>query len=131
MHTQKKWCACEHGYGGSSLTMVKKNQPQMDQDLVDFFEDPGAEQEEWQDAKSMHKGHGRLEVREIWESHPDECLVRDRVGRSGAGLSLTALGEEGDKEREEIVYGVTNLPEAREPPPRACSPSNKPIGALK
>ncbi len=48
MHTQKKWCACVHGYGGYYLTIVKKNQPQMYQDLVDFFDDPDAEQEEWQ-----------------------------------------------------------------------------------
>ena len=34
MHTQKKWCACVHGYGGYYLTIVKKNQPQMYQDLV-------------------------------------------------------------------------------------------------
>jgi predicted transposase YbfD/YdcC len=60
MHTQKQWCACVHGYGGYYLTIVKKNQPQMYQDLVDFFDDPDAEQEEWQYAKSVRKGHGRL-----------------------------------------------------------------------
>jgi predicted transposase YbfD/YdcC len=27
MHTQKKWCACVHGYAGYYLTIVKKNQP--------------------------------------------------------------------------------------------------------
>jgi len=48
MHTQKKWCACVHGYAGYYLTIVKKNQPQMYEDLVDFFDDPDAEQEEWQ-----------------------------------------------------------------------------------
>jgi len=68
MHTQKKWCACVHAYGGYYLTIVKKNQPQMYQDLVDFFDDSDAEQEEWQYAHSVHKGHGRLELREIWSS---------------------------------------------------------------
>ncbi len=72
MHTQKKWCACVHGYAGYYLTIVKKNQPQMYEDLVDFFDDPDAEQEEWQYANSVHKGHGRLETRELWESHADE-----------------------------------------------------------
>ena len=72
MHTQKKWCACVHAYGGYYLTIVKKNQPQMYQDLVDFFDDPDAEQQEWQYAKSVHKGHGRLEIRELWTSHADE-----------------------------------------------------------
>jgi len=47
-HTQKKWCACVHMYKGYYLTIVKKNQPQMYEDLVDFFDDPDAEQEEWQ-----------------------------------------------------------------------------------
>src|SRR5438128_4129425 len=65
MHTQKKWCACVHAYQGYYLTIVKKNQPQMYQDLVDFFADPDAEQEEWQYAHSVHKGHGRLEIGEI------------------------------------------------------------------
>jgi Transposase DDE domain len=47
MHTQKKWCACVHAYDGYYLSIVKKNQPQMYQDLVDFFDDPEAEQQEW------------------------------------------------------------------------------------
>ena len=29
MHTQKKWCACVHAYGGYYLTIVKKNQPEI------------------------------------------------------------------------------------------------------
>jgi hypothetical protein len=58
-----------------SLPIVKKKQPQMYQDLVDFFDDPDAEQEEWHYTKKVHKGHGRLEIRELWESHADECMV--------------------------------------------------------
>jgi predicted transposase YbfD/YdcC len=68
MHTQKKWCACVHGYAGYYLTIVKLNQPQTYEDLVDFFDDPDAERDEWQYAHSVHKGHGRLEMREIWTS---------------------------------------------------------------
>ena len=39
--------------------------------------------------------------------------------------------KEGEKERQEIVYGVTNLREARKPTLPVCSLSNKPIGASK
>ena len=46
MHTQKQWCTCVHACGGYYLTIVKTNQPQLYQDLVDFFADPDAEQEE-------------------------------------------------------------------------------------
>ena len=58
MHTQKKWCACVHAYQGYYLTIVKKNQPQMYEDLVDFFDDPDAEQEEWRTPKACRKGMG-------------------------------------------------------------------------
>ena len=51
-----------------SLPIVKKNHPEMYQDLVDFFDDPDAEQEEWQYSKSVQKGHGRLALRESWSS---------------------------------------------------------------
>ncbi|HEY6407931.1 MAG TPA: ISAs1 family transposase, partial [Ktedonobacteraceae bacterium] len=34
MHTQKKWCACVHGYGGYYLTIVKKNQPKVREETV-------------------------------------------------------------------------------------------------
>ncbi len=52
MHTHKKWCAYVHTSGGYDLTIVKKNQPQLYQDLVDFFDDPDAEHKEWQDSKT-------------------------------------------------------------------------------
>jgi predicted transposase YbfD/YdcC len=110
MHTQKKWCACVHGYAGYYLTIVKKNQPQMYEDLVDFFEDPDAEQEEWQYAHSVHKGHGRLEVRELWAS----TQMNDWFETQWAGVAqvfrLRRSVRDADKERQETVYGVTNLP---------------------
>jgi predicted transposase YbfD/YdcC len=110
MHTQKKWCACVHSYGGYYLTIVKKNQPQMYQDLLDFFADPDAEQEEWQYAHSVHKGHGRLELREIWSS----TQMNDWFETEWAGVAqvfrLRRHVKDSDKEREETVYGLTNLP---------------------
>lgn len=68
MHTQKQWCACVHRYGGYYLTIAKLNQPQLSQDLFDFFEDPDAEPGAWDYASSVQKGHGRREVRELWAS---------------------------------------------------------------
>jgi predicted transposase YbfD/YdcC len=118
MHTQKKWCASVHGYGGYDLTIVKLNQPQMYQDLVDFFDDPEAEQEEWQYAKSVQKGHGRLEIREIWTS----TQMNDWFETQWAGVAqvfrLRRSVKEGDNERVEIVYGVTNLPRKKAPASR-------------
>jgi predicted transposase YbfD/YdcC len=110
MHTQKKWCACVHAYEGYYLTIVKKNQPQMYEDLVDFFEDPEAEQREWRSAKSVQKGHGRLEVRELWSStQMNEWFETEWAGVAQV-FRLRRHVKDGDKEREEIVYGLTNLP---------------------
>ncbi len=39
--------------------------------------------------------------------------------------------KDGDNEREEIVYGFTNLLKARKRMPLACWPSNKLMGASK
>ena len=109
MHTQKKWCACVQVYGGDYLTIVKKNQPQMYQDLVDFFADQDAEQQEWQYAKSVQKGHGRLEIREIWTSTQMNAWFEAEWAGVAQVFRLRRYVKEGEKEREEIVYGVTNL----------------------
>ena len=110
MHTQKKWCACVHAYGGYYLTIVKKNQPQLYEDLLDFFADPEAQQQEWQYAKSVQKGHGRLERRELWAS----TQMNEWCETEWAGLAqvfrLHRNVTEADNKREETVYGLTNLP---------------------
>ncbi len=110
MHTQKKWCTCVHAYQGFYLTIVKKNQPQMYQDLVDFFDDPEAEQQEWRYSKQVQKGHGRLEVRELWSStQMNEWFETEWAGVAQV-FRLHRKVKDGDKEREETVYGLTNLP---------------------
>lgn len=68
MHTQKKWCAGVHAYQGYYLLTAKDNQVSVRQDLLNFFADPALDQGEWRTYKTAQKGHGRLEVREIWTS---------------------------------------------------------------
>ncbi len=68
LHTQKKWCAGVDGYHGYYLVIAKNNQAGVRQDLHDFFEDKDLDQGEWEYYKKVQKGHGRLEVREIWTS---------------------------------------------------------------
>jgi hypothetical protein len=95
---------------GISLPIVKKNQPQMYQDLVDFFDDPDAEQEEWQYAKSVQKEHGRLEVRELWASTQMNAWFETEWAGVAQVFRLRRDVKDGEHEREEIVYGLTNLP---------------------
>ena len=110
MHTQKQWCAWVHAYQGYYLTIVKKNQPQLYQHRVDFFADPDAEQEEWQYTKGVQKGHGRLEIRELWASTQMNAWVETQWAGVAQVFRLRRHVKDGDKEREEIVSGLTNLP---------------------
>ena len=118
IHTQKKWCACVHVFDGYYLTIVKLNHPEMYQDLADFFDDPDAEQEEWQYSKSVQKAHGRLEQRELWAS----TQMNDWFETEWAGIAqvfrLRRHVIDGEKEREETVYGITNLPRKKAPASR-------------
>jgi predicted transposase YbfD/YdcC len=110
MHTQKKWCAQVHKQCGYYLLITKNNHPQMRQDLIDFFEDKDAERQQWEYHKKPQKGHGRLEVREIWTStQMNEWFETEWAGIAQV-FRLRRLVTTKEKTREEIVYGFTNLP---------------------
>lgn len=110
MHTQKKWFAGIHAYGGYYLSVAKKNQPGVHQDVLDFFADRQLDQGEWDYHQSVQKGHGRQEVREIWSStQMNAWFEKDWAGVSQV-FKIHRKVKTQDKEREEIVYGLTNLP---------------------
>jgi predicted transposase YbfD/YdcC len=110
MHTQKAWCAGVEAYDGYYLVVAKKNQPTVRQDIVDFFEDKALDQGEWQYHKTVQKGHGRREVREIWTSiQRNAWFEQDWAGIAQIFL-IRRFATQGEKEREEIVAGFTNLP---------------------
>jgi predicted transposase YbfD/YdcC len=110
MHTQKKWFAAIHGYGGYYLSIAKKNQPTVHQDLLDFFADRQLDQGEWEHHRQVQKGHGRLEVREIWSSRQmNEWFEKEWTGVAQI-FKIRRAVTTWDTEREEIVYGLTNLP---------------------
>jgi predicted transposase YbfD/YdcC len=77
--------------------------------LEEFFSDEGIDRSEWKYQKKVQKGHGRLEVREIWTStQMNEFFEREWTGASQVFMIKRRI-KDGDKEREEIVYGITNL----------------------
>jgi hypothetical protein len=83
----RAWCAAVHVYQGYYLIPIKDNNPAVLRDLQEFFEDEGIDRQEFQFHKETTKGHGRLEVREIWGSHADERMVPERVGGDCTSLS--------------------------------------------
>src|SRR5947209_17294513 len=110
MHTQKKWCAGVDAYNGYYLVIAKKNQPGVHQDLVDFFADKDLDGGEWEYHQEVQKGHGRLEVREIWAStQMNEWFEGEWAGIAQV-FKIRRYVKKGEQEHEEIVYGFTNLP---------------------
>ena len=109
IHTQKGWCAGVNAYGGYYHLVVKENQPTMYEDLHDFFEDKDPDSSEWEYYKKVQKGHGRLEVREIWTStQMNEWFAKDWAGTAQV-FKVRRWVRDREKEREEIAYGITNL----------------------
>ncbi len=106
----RAWCAAVHLYDGYYLTPIKGNHPGVLQNLTEFFEDEGIDREEFQYHKETNKGHGRLEVREIWTStQMNEWFQRDWAGIAQVFMIRRIVRRKGE-ERVEIAYGITNLP---------------------
>ena len=90
--------------------IAKENQPGVLQDLRDFFGDQELEAGEWDTHKHVQKGHGRLETREIWTlTQMNEWFEKEWAGIAQI-FHIRRTVKEGEKTREELVYGLTNLP---------------------
>ena len=110
MHTQIKFCMLVYLFGGHYLLIAKENQPGLLQDLVDFFSDKELDQGEWQYHKEVNKGHGSLEVREIWAStQMNQWFENKWTGIAQVFMIRRTITEKGQT-RIETVYGITSLP---------------------
>jgi|SRR6185312_7367576 len=102
-----------HAYDGYYLSIAKKNQLGVRQDLLDFFEAKELDQGEWEYHKKVQKGHGRLEVREIWTSTQMNQWFEQEWAAIAQVFQIRKSVKRAGKESEETVYGVMNLPRKR------------------
>lgn len=95
---------------GHYVMYVKGNQPKLLQALVQLFRPPRRPGiMPFGHAKQVNKGHGRVEVREIWVSADlNEYLDWPDVAQVFC-LKRTRLEVKPNKTRETIVYGVSSL----------------------
>lgn len=110
MFSFREWCTKIHIYHGYFLTIIKDNNPAVHSELELFFKDDGIDRSEWQYYKKVQKGHGRLEVREIWTStQMNDYYAKEWTGIAQVFMIRRTVLEKGE-ERIQIVYGITNLP---------------------
>jgi predicted transposase YbfD/YdcC len=118
LHTQRAFCADVIRFGGHDALIVKKNHPTLWQDIHTFFTDPQAEADEWKQAHTWNKGHGRLEERRIWTT----TLLNPLFEREWAGaaqvFAIRRRITHPLKCTQQMVYGITSLPPQQASPNR-------------
>ena len=116
MHTQRQISIQIGKAGGNYLWTVKGNQPQLLQDLQDWFDTKvellpgmGYPPKDFRSVTITNKGHGRLEVRTLTTSSQLNDFLDwpflQQVFRLERRITISKTG----KTRHEIVYGVTSL----------------------
>ena len=117
LHTQRQISIQIGQTGGNYIWTVKGNQPQLLQDLRDWFDTnvkllPGMGRlpRDFRSATTTSKGHGRLEVRTLTTSSQLNDFLDwpflQQVFKLERYITISKTG----KIRHEIVYGVTSLP---------------------
>src|SRR5260370_769791 len=116
LHPQHAFWRGVTRWGGDYVLIAKGNQSILHDDLQLFFSEPPADCQDWRQARTVNKGHGRLEIRELVVS----TELNDFLAGQWAGVAqvfrLTRTVIEDGKTRTEVVYGLTSLA-----PARACA----------
>jgi hypothetical protein len=95
------------------VLIAKGNQSTLREDLRLFFTEPPFDCRDWRTARTVDKGHGRLEIRELVAT----TELNDFLGGQWAGVAqvfrLTRTVTEDGQTRTEVVYGITSLSPAQ------------------
>jgi predicted transposase YbfD/YdcC len=116
LHTQRQVSIQIGKAGGNYLWTVKGNQPQLLQDLQDWFDDRvallpgmGCPPKDFCSATVINKGHGRLEIRTLTTSSQLNDFLDwpflQQVFKLERFITISKTG----KRRHELVYGMTSL----------------------
>jgi len=116
MHTQRQVSIQIGKAGGNYIWTVKGNQPQLLQDLQDWF-DPnvpilpgmGCPPKDFRSATVTNKGHGRIEVRTLTTSSQLNDFLDWPFLQQVFQLERTTTVSKTGKIRHEMIYGVTSL----------------------
>jgi hypothetical protein len=78
-----------------------------------FFEEPPVDCRDWRTARTIDKGHGRVEIRELVASTELNDFLTGQWAGVAQVFRLTRTVHEDGKTRTEVVYGMTSLSPAR------------------
>jgi predicted transposase YbfD/YdcC len=109
LHTQHAFCFAVTRWEGDYLLIAKGNQATLVDDLQLFFAEPPTDCRDWRTARSVNKGHGRLEIRELVASTELADFLTPQWAGVAQVFRLTRTVHEDGQTRIEVVYGITSL----------------------
>ena len=113
MHTQHAFCFTVTRWEGVYLLEASDNQPTLADDLRLFFSEPPVDCRDWRTARTVEKGHGRLEIREVVASTELNAFLAAQWAGVAQVFCVTRTVYEKGQMRREVVYGITSLPPTR------------------
>lgn len=123
IHTQREVSIQIGRVGGNYLWTVKGNQPQLQRDLQEWFDQEvelipgmGCPPKDFRSATTITKGHGRIEKRTLTTSSQLNDFLDWPFLQQVFKLDRTSTLCKTGQTRHEIVYGVTSLPEEEASP---------------
>jgi len=116
IHTQRQISIQIGTAGGNYLWVVKGNQPQLLQDLQDWFDTEitllpgmGSPPKDFRSATTTSKGHGRLEVRTLTTSSQLNDFLDWPFLQQTFKLERWVTIQKTGQTRHQIIYGITSL----------------------
>ena len=123
LHTQRKISIQIGTANGNYLWVVKGNQPQLLQDLYDWFDTSipllpgmGCPPKDFRSATVTNKGHGRIEVRTLTTSSQLNDFLDWPFLQQVFKLERSVTIQKTGQTRHEILYGITSLSAEQAPP---------------
>ena len=121
LHPQRKWCRSVRAQGGDDVLIVKKTQRGLHQELALFFGGDWPAWLEQRTARTVEKGHGRIEVRPVRaRTDLNAYLAAQWVDVAQVFQIERDILRHG-KPTHEVVYGITSIPAEVADPGRVLS----------
>ncbi len=113
LHTQHAFCFTVTRWDGDYVLIAKDNQATLADDVRLFFTEPPHDCRDWRTARTVNKGHGRLEIRELVASTELNAFLGGQWAGVAQVFQVTRTVYEDGQMRQEVVYGITSLSPTR------------------
>jgi predicted transposase YbfD/YdcC len=115
LHTSRRVARTIDKRGGFYVMIVKKNQPQLREDIATLFAEPEMVQDTFSHAETTQSGHGRVERRRLTASTALQGFSTWPGLQQAFQIERKVITKKTGACRRETVYGVTNLGAAQGP----------------